>query len=119
MINLVIRFLETLLTFATAIALGVSVLVGTRFANTWDLGPIGSILGAIIGAVVGLFMVAIVLGIPILLLRINQNLEKIHTEMARRSTHVPAPPSSQGAVSQIDQSVHSNAATSSKVTRQE
>jgi hypothetical protein len=92
MITLIVRFLELILTIFAALTIGILLLAGMHIGRTWGIGVAGSFIGASLGAICGLFLVTVVLGVPVLLLRINENLEHIRSELSRRNSGKEARP---------------------------
>ena len=73
MVDIIVKFLEAILTIAAALIVVVFFIVGLHLG--------GNFLFATLGLLFGFIVAAVLLGIPILLLRINQNLEAIRARL--------------------------------------
>lgn len=79
MTDLIIRFMNTIIGFAAGAFVIGGGLCGMLYVL--DKDPWLIIFYLPLGVIVGLFAVTIILGIPLLALRINQNLEEINSKL--------------------------------------
>jgi hypothetical protein len=86
MITAIVKFLEAILSIAAAlIVIGFAIAAfGAAYSN--GSGGLLALIAGALGSFVGFIAAAIILGIPMLLLKINRNLESINSRLATQHT---------------------------------
>lgn len=85
MINVVVKFLEAILTFVAAVLVIGCGIAGFAISHSNSISTPISFLFAGLGLIVGFIVSAIALGIPMLLLQINRHLESIRSLLTEQS----------------------------------
>ena len=82
MITAIVKFLEAILSIAAAlIVIGFAIVAfGAAYSN--GSGGLLALIAGALGSLAGFIAAAIILGIPMLLLKINRNLESINSKLA-------------------------------------
>ena len=84
MINIVVKFLEAILSLAAVLIVGGFGIAGFAVSYSKSSDVVLAIIVAGLGLVVGFVVAATTLGIPMLLLQINRNLESINSRLDAR-----------------------------------
>ncbi|MBS0212237.1 MAG: hypothetical protein JSR26_03525 [Proteobacteria bacterium] len=81
--KLIVRFMGFIYELSALAIIGLSADFAFNYASQAGADSMMQWIAAAIGCLCGLLVAAIVLGMPILLLRINQNLDELNTNMRK------------------------------------
>jgi hypothetical protein len=98
MIGSIISVLQSLLSLLAGLTTIAFAVIGYSLGARAD----SEILGTVLGAILGFILASVVLAIPALLLRINQNLEQIRELLATSQRRQPLPSADQAELATLE-----------------